>query len=153
MIVRIVHPVEFDLGLVLEKFDHPGGGVEIGFDAVALDIIAGFLDQIGAGMFDVVALAGRLLDAGRIMVAGHPQHAARRGGGAAEHGFLFHHQHLEPRLARDRGGGEPRRARTRDQHVDRDFLDAHAVVLSRAALRPAIRPKITALPIEAPPEA
>ncbi|MCY1437211.1 hypothetical protein D9M71_533640 [compost metagenome] len=81
---------ELQCGVLLEEADHLRAGFEKGIHQFGTVLLAQFMTQVGARLFDVFLYAC----APRQGVARHPHPAAGPGGGATEHRVLLHQHHL-----------------------------------------------------------
>ncbi|MDT4838260.1 hypothetical protein FQZ97_720130 [compost metagenome] len=81
---------ELQCGVLLEEADHLRAGLEKGIHQLGTVLLAQFMTQVGARLFDVFLYAC----APRQGVARHPHPAAGPGGGATEHRVLLHQHHL-----------------------------------------------------------
>ncbi|MNJ59466.1 hypothetical protein D3C77_551520 [compost metagenome] len=99
--------------VLLEKRHHVRASLKEGVDALGVVIRPQFIAQVGTRLLDV------FLDAGPPCqrVARYPGPAAGPGGGAAEHWFLLHHDHLLPMPGSRHGRSQPGGTRTYDQYI------------------------------------
>ena len=112
MIIRVARGDNVHVGLAIEPVEHLRTVIEERADGFLVVEIAGLVLQIlNSGVPRIL----RRRWAG--FIAGDPQHAAGERRGAAEDRRFFHHDHLQPVLGGNDGGGKPTGSRANHQHV------------------------------------
>ncbi|MCY1448634.1 hypothetical protein D9M71_653200 [compost metagenome] len=100
-------------GVLFEERHHARSGFKEGIDHLRVIVIAQFVFQVSARLFNVFDDAG---PPGQ-RIARHPGPATGPGGGAAKHRVFFHHDHFQAMPCGRHGRCQAGRTGADDQHI------------------------------------